>query len=70
MAINGVAAAWFVLRGAVEWPAALVLGAGAIAGGYAGARFARSIGQERARAAVIVIGLGVTVLLVLQRGRL
>jgi uncharacterized protein len=70
MAINGVAAAWFVLRGAVDWPAALVLGAGAIAGGYAGARFARSIGQERARVAVIVIGLGVTALLFLERGRL
>ncbi len=67
MGINGVAAAWFVLRGAVDWPAALVLAVGAIAGGYAGARFARSIGQERARAAVVVVGLGVAGLLFLQR---
>jgi uncharacterized membrane protein YfcA len=65
--INGVAAAWFVLRGAVDWPAAIVLAAGAIVGGYAGARFARSIGQRRARGAVVAIGLGVTLLLFLQQ---
>ena len=70
MCINGVAAAWFVIRGAVDWPAALVLTAGAIAGGYAGARFARSIGRERARVAVVVIGLAVAVLLFLQKSRL
>ncbi len=70
MCINGVAAVYFVARGAVNWPAALVLIVGAIAGGYAGARFARSIGREKARAAVIVIGLAVAVLLFLQRSRL
>ena len=70
MGINGVAAVWFVIRGAVDWPAALVLAAGAIAGGYAGARFARSIGRERARVAVVVIGLAVAVLLFLQKSRL
>jgi uncharacterized membrane protein YfcA len=64
--INGVAAAWFVARGAVDWPAALVLAAGAIVGGYAGARVARLIGQRRARAAVVLIGLAVAVLLFLQ----
>jgi uncharacterized membrane protein YfcA len=68
--INGVAAAWFILRGAVDWPAALVVAIGAIVGGYAGARFARSIGQERARAAVVAIGLAVAALLFLQRARL
>ena len=61
--INGVAAAWFVYRGAVDWPAALVLMVGATAGGYAGARFARQIGRDHARTAVVVIGLLVTVLL-------
>ena len=38
LCINGVAAVYFIARGAVNWPAALVLVAGAIAGGYAGAR--------------------------------
>jgi uncharacterized protein len=70
MCINGVAAAYFIVRGAVNWPAALLLAVGAIAGGYAGARFARSIGQRKARAAVVLIGLIVAVILFLQRTRL
>jgi len=68
--INGVAAAWFILRGAVDWPVALILAAGAIAGGYAGARFARTIGRRRARAAVVLIGLLAAAILFLHRGRL
>jgi uncharacterized membrane protein YfcA len=69
MCINGVAAAYFIARGAVDWPAALVLITGAIAGGYAGARFARSIGREKARSAVVIIGLAVAILLFVQRSR-
>jgi uncharacterized protein len=65
--INGIAAAWFVFRGAVDWPAALVVMVGATAGGYAGARFARRIGREHARTGVVVIGLLVTVLLFVRR---
>lgn len=66
--INGVAAAWFVVHGAVDWPAALVMVAGATAGGYAGARFARHIGRDQARRAVIAIGLLSTLVLLLRRG--
>lgn len=66
MCINGVAAAYFILRGAVEWRAALVMMAGAILGGYAGARFARKIGQARARTAVIVIGFVIAGILLYQ----
>ncbi|HXO19161.1 MAG TPA: sulfite exporter TauE/SafE family protein [Thermoanaerobaculia bacterium] len=61
--INGVAAAYFIARGAVVWPAALVLVAGSIAGGYGGARFARRIGQQKARVAVVIIGLFIAALL-------
>jgi uncharacterized protein len=60
MSINGVAAAWFIIRGAVDWPAALIMIAGAMAGGYAGARLARTIGRARARAAVVAIGFLMT----------
>jgi uncharacterized membrane protein YfcA len=67
--INSVAAAYFIYRGAVDWPAALVLALGAIAGGYGGARLARHIGQKKARAAVIVIGLLVTAVLFWQQAR-
>ena len=63
MCVNAVAAAYFIARGAVAWPAALVMIGGAVAGGYGGARFARRIGKEKARAAVIVIGFGIAVLL-------
>jgi uncharacterized membrane protein YfcA len=66
MCINGVAALYFIVRGSVDWPAALVMIAGAIAGGYAGARFARFIGRGKARAAVVVIGVAVAVILLLR----
>jgi uncharacterized membrane protein YfcA len=69
MCINGVAAGYFIVRGAVDWPIAGVMVVGAIVGGYAGARFARRIGRDRARAAVVVIGLAVTVLLLVQHSR-
>jgi uncharacterized membrane protein YfcA len=56
MCINGLAAVYFIVKGAVAWPAALVMIGGAIAGGYAGAGFARRIGRPKARVAVVVIG--------------
>lgn len=56
IAIDGVASAYFLVRGAVDLKAAAVMIVGAFAGGYAGARFARRIGREKARIAVIVIG--------------
>ena len=70
MCINGVAALYFISRGAVDWPAALVMALGALLGGYSGARLARRLGRDKARVAVIVIGLSITaVLLWQQHGR-
>jgi uncharacterized membrane protein YfcA len=69
MCINGVAAGYFIVRGAVDWPVALIMIAGAIAGGYAGAGFARKIGREKARAAVVVIGFLVAAILLFQQSR-
>lgn len=66
MCINGVAALYFLARGAVDGPAALVMIAGAVLGGYAGARFARRLGQRRARVAVVIIGLLVAAVLLLR----
>ena len=65
--INGVASAWFIVRGVVNWPLALLMMAGAIVGGWIGADFARRIGKEKARVAVVVIGFGITIVLFLQR---
>jgi uncharacterized protein len=65
--INVVAAGYFVFKGAVVWPAALVIVGGGALGGYAGARFAKRIGRDKARRAVVVIGLVVTAILFWQR---
>jgi len=67
MCINGVAALYFVARGAVDWPAALVMALGALLGGYSGARLARRLGRDKARVAVIVIGLSIAGLLLWQQ---
>jgi len=67
LCINSVAAAYFIFKGAVAWPEALVVIGGATLGGYGGARFARHIGKEKARAAVVIIGLLVTAILFWQQ---
>jgi len=67
LCINVLAAGYFIWKGAVFWPQALVLAVGAALGGYAGARFSKYIGQEKARTAVIVIGLLVTAVLAWQQ---
>jgi hypothetical protein len=69
LCINCVAAGYFILRGAVSWPEALILAVGAVLGGYGGARFSKHIGQDKARAAVVVIGLLVTAVLAWQQLR-
>lgn len=67
LCINGIAALYFVARGAVDWPSALVMAAGALVGGYSGARLARHMGRDKARAAVIVIGLFIAAVLFWQQ---
>jgi uncharacterized protein len=67
LCINAVAAGYFILKGAVAWPQALVIVIGATLGGYGGAHFARRIGKEKARAAVVIIGLLVTAILLWQQ---
>ncbi|HEV7670212.1 MAG TPA: sulfite exporter TauE/SafE family protein [Thermoanaerobaculia bacterium] len=69
LCINLVAAALFIARGAVAWPVALLMIPCSIAGGYGGARLARSIGRERARVAVVGIGVAMAALLFWQQGR-
>ena len=64
--INGVAAVYFAISGAVNWRDALIMAAGAITGGYIGARLARRMGRTFVRGAVVVIGLVMTVALVVR----
>src|SRR5262249_11774598 len=67
MAINGVAALYFAISGAVNWTDALVMSIAAIAGGYFGAGIALRIGQRAVRITVIVIGIAMTLSLLFLR---
>jgi uncharacterized membrane protein YfcA len=55
--INSVATAYFVASGIIFWHEAAWMAAGAIAGGYGGARFAQKISQDRVRALITITGL-------------
>ena len=61
VAINGIAALVFVLKGAIYWPQALVMIVGALLGGYFGAHYAQRLPQSWIRRFVIVVGAGMTV---------
>jgi len=60
-AINGIAAAYFIWAGMVEWPYVLTMAIGAILGGYGGAGTARKMGRTAVRRIVIGIGLAMSV---------
>lgn len=61
MAINGVAVIVFIVKGAVYWPQAIVMIAGAIVGGYFGAHYSMKLPQSWVRWFVILTGAGMTV---------
>ncbi len=54
--INVVAAVWFIAAGMVNWPQALALTAGALAGYYCGAHFSQRIPPRRVRHLITAIG--------------
>ncbi len=61
VAINGVAALVFVVKGAIFWSQAVVMIAGALVGGYFGAHYAQKLPQSWIRGFVIVVGAGMTI---------
>lgn len=65
--INGVAAAYFILSGAVIWIDVLVMAIAAVMGGYFGAGMARRMGRRFVRRLVILIGVGMAVSLFIRR---
>jgi uncharacterized membrane protein YfcA len=67
MTINGIAAAMFIAKGLVDWRLALLMAAGAIAGGYAGAGTARRIGQKAVRRVIILIGISLSIWLFVRQ---
>ena len=64
--MNLVAAATFARSGLVEWPIALSMAGGSIAGGYLGARGAQRLPPSLIRAVVGVVGIGSGVWLLLR----
>ena len=64
--INAVAAVYFAFAGLVFWQDALIMAAGAIAGGVGGAMLARQIGRNAVRRLVVVIGFSMALSLVFR----
>jgi uncharacterized membrane protein YfcA len=60
-AANGAAVLLFIASGVVRWPATLVLLAGAVVGGYGGARLARRLPPALVRACVLLLTATITV---------
>jgi uncharacterized membrane protein YfcA len=61
VAVNGVAATVFVLKGAIYWRQGIVVIAGALVGGYFGAHYAQKLPQAWVRRFVILAGTAMTV---------
>jgi uncharacterized membrane protein YfcA len=59
--INGVATVTFVISGAIVWPQAIVMTAGAVLGGYFAAHWAQRLPQTWIKSFVILVGAGMTV---------
>lgn len=64
--INGVAALYFIISGAVIWIDVLVMAVAATAGGYFGAGMARRMGRRFVRRLVIFIGLAMAISLLFR----
>lgn len=65
--INGTALLYFILRRLVVWPLAVLMAAGAIIGGYLGARLAKRVDQRWLRLFVVAVGLIVSAWLFFRR---
>jgi uncharacterized membrane protein YfcA len=64
--MNGVAAIWFALAGAVLWHDAALMAIASVAGGLAGARLAQHFGRRFVRASVIAIGVVMTIAMLVR----
>jgi len=63
LVVNGVAAIYFAFFGPVAWGPALIIGVGALAGGYIGVGIARALGPVWLRRAVITFAIVAAVLM-------
>ena len=63
ISINGVAAIYFAIQGAVSWTDVTIMAIASIAGGLFGARLAHRLGRRFVRGFVVAVGLVMTVAL-------
>ncbi len=63
---NFVAAAMFAAGGIVNWPVATAMAVGGLLGGYGGSRLAQRVGQQVVRYAIVAIGFGAFVWLLMR----
>jgi uncharacterized membrane protein YfcA len=61
MIVNGIAAVVFLAHGGLAWAAVGWLALGSLVGGYAGARLALALPASALRVAVVVIGVGTAI---------
>lgn len=59
--INALAAVYFTIAGVIVWRDVLIMSAGAILGGFFGARMAHRLGRKFVQRAVVVIGMVMSV---------
>ena len=59
--INGIATVTFIATGAIAWPQAIVMTAGALLGGYSSAHYAQRVPQIWIRRFVIFVGMAMTI---------
>ncbi|HEV3364619.1 MAG TPA: sulfite exporter TauE/SafE family protein, partial [Acidimicrobiia bacterium] len=64
--INGVAAVYFTVQGAVQWTDAALMAVASIVGGLGGAALANRLGRRLVRKAVIAIGIAASLSLMLK----
>jgi uncharacterized membrane protein YfcA len=60
-AANGIAVVSFIVAGAIAWPACLLVGLGAVAGGWCGAHIGLSLPPTVVRAATLLLAACTTV---------
>jgi uncharacterized protein len=58
--VNGVAMLTFILAKIIFWPQAILMIAGSLTGGYAGAHYAQKMNQQHVRWIVVAVGLGMS----------
>ncbi|KQW73387.1 hypothetical protein ASE17_10735 [Phenylobacterium sp. Root77] len=68
-AANSIAVLCFVIAGAVRWPETLIVGAGAIVGGYLGAHLGKRLDPRMVRAATIALSVVMTAVFFVRAAR-